>query len=162
MNTQKLVYTSLLVALSFVGAHVTIAGSIALDALPAFFGALVLGPVYGVAIGMVGHFLSAMLSGFPLTLPLHLAITVAMGMTMLGFGYAHKVQRRLVVTAVVGVLLNAPLSFILIMAVAAVFMGRGSAFGLLGLFPMLLAATVANVVGAIVLYKATKPLLQIK
>lgn len=59
MKLRNLILTALFVALSFVGANMKIVGSIAFDSMPGFLGALILGPLYGAAIGSIGHFLTA-------------------------------------------------------------------------------------------------------
>ena len=56
LNTKTLVFTALLIALSYLGSLVKIFGSVALDALPAYFGALMLGGPIGALIGAVGTF----------------------------------------------------------------------------------------------------------
>ena len=53
LNTKTLVFTALLIALSYLGSLVKIFGSVALDALPAYFGALMLGGPIGALIGAV-------------------------------------------------------------------------------------------------------------
>ncbi|MEG0310488.1 MAG: ECF transporter S component, partial [Eubacterium sp.] len=58
-KTQYLVYAALLIALSYLGSMIKIAGSVALDALPAYFGALMLGGPIGAAIGGIAHLFSA-------------------------------------------------------------------------------------------------------
>lgn len=77
-KTQKLCILALLCALSAVGARFPLYGSVALDALPAFLAALLLGGMEGAAVGAAGHMLTATLSGFPLTLPLHLVVAAEM------------------------------------------------------------------------------------
>lgn len=44
------------------------------------------GGLPGAAAGFFGHLFSALLSGFPLTLPLHLVIAAEMGLTCLAVG----------------------------------------------------------------------------
>ena len=173
VNTKYLVLAALFIALSFIGANIRIFGSVAFDSLPAFLAALLLGPFYGAVIGLIGHLLTATLSGFPLSLPLHIVIAVSMAVTMLGFGFTYKalnlalkrtlhkslknrmsMAKNLAVTGVVGVLLNAPVSFGLSMATLALMAGAEAAMGLLPLFPFLLLASVINVVLSIVLFKS--------
>ncbi len=78
MKTRTLVIAAMLIALSFIGANIKISGSIAFDSMPAFFGALVLGPVAGGIIGLIGHLLTAVFSGFPFGLPVHIIVAVMM------------------------------------------------------------------------------------
>jgi len=159
-KTKSLVITGLLIALSFIGSHITILGSIAFDSLPGFLAALLLGPLYGAAIGLIGHMLTAMTSGFPLTMPLHLAIALAMAITMLGFGYTYKalkdkatVTASLTITGAVGILLNGPVSLGFSMGVLAFMAGKEAALGLLTLLPFLILASMANVAISIILFK---------
>jgi len=154
-NTQKLTVTALFIAISFIGANITVFGTIAFDSLPAFLAALLLGPWYGAAIGFLGHLLTAMTSGFPLSVPLHLVIAVGMAVTMLGFGVsyrllANKVSERLniTITGAVGVVLNAPVSLLLSMVALAVMAGREAALGLLVMLPVLSLVSVVNIIVA--------------
>lgn len=86
MNTRKMVLFGILLALCIIGANIKILGSIALDSFPAFFGALLLGPVAGAFLGVLGHLVSAILAGFPLSLPIHIVVAVMMALTMYVFG----------------------------------------------------------------------------
>lgn len=86
MNTKKMVLFATLLALCVIGANIKILGSIALDSFPAFLGALLLGPVAGAILGVMGHLVSALLAGFPLSVPLHLIIAIMMALTMYVFG----------------------------------------------------------------------------
>jgi hypothetical protein len=40
-------------------------GSIAFDSMPAFLGAILLGPWFGAFLGVFGHLTSAAMAGFP-------------------------------------------------------------------------------------------------
>ena len=159
LNTRTLVLTALFIALSLVGSHIKIFGSIAFDSLPGFLAALLLGPMYGAAIGFLGHLFSALTSGFPHSVPMHLVIAVTMAITMLGFGYAYKVFRNKVpdsvnyaIIGVVGTILNGPVSLLFSMATLALMAGKEAAMGLLALLPILILASVANIVLGIVLF----------
>ena len=107
----KLTYSGILAALSYVGSllGLIIPGSLAFDSMPAFFGAMILGPVYGAAIGGVGHLLTALINGFPLTLPLHLFIGVQMALIVGVFGWVCQRERRMV-AGVLATILNGPVS----------------------------------------------------
>ncbi|HCX65719.1 MAG TPA: ECF transporter S component [Eubacteriaceae bacterium] len=87
MDTKKLVWIAMFVALSFVGAQLKIFQSIAFDSMPAFAAALLLGPVSGALVGFIGHLLTALSSGFPFSLPVHLTIAVTMAFICFVFGY---------------------------------------------------------------------------
>ena len=159
LNTRTLVLTALFIALSLVGSHIKIFGSIAFDSLPGFLAALLLGPMYGAAIGFLGHLFSALTSGFPLSVPMHLVIAVTMAITMIGFGYSYKVFRSKVpdtvnyaIIGVVGTILNGPVSLLFSMATLALIAGKEAAMWLLALLPVLILASVANIVLGIVLF----------
>jgi uncharacterized membrane protein len=77
-KTRRLIYAAILIALSFVGAQIKVMGSIALDSLPAFFAALLLGPASGAIVGAAGHLLTAITSSFPMTVPIHILLMLTM------------------------------------------------------------------------------------
>ena len=161
MDTKKLVLSALFIAISFIGANINLMGSIAFDSLPGFLAALILGPWYGAAIGLLGHLFTALTSGFPLSLPIHLVIAVSMAITMLCFGFSYRMLKEkvseaanLIITGAIGVLLNAPGSLALSMSVMAVMIGREAALGLLVLLPMLTFASAANIILAFAVFKS--------
>lgn len=158
MKTKKLVLVALLVALSFVGSNLKIFGTIAFDSLPAFLGALLLGPAYGAIIGFLGHIFSALLSGFPYGLVIHGVIAASMAITMFGFGFTYKkLQNRvapavnLVIAGVVGTILNGPVSLAISYPLLVPMMGQAGVFAML---PVLTITSAANIVFALVLFKA--------
>ena len=159
LNTKTLVLTALFIALSLVGSNIKIFGSIAFDSLPGFLAALLLGPAYGAAIGFLGHVFSAMTSGFPLSVPLHLVIAATMAITMLGFGHTYKALKNklpdtvnFTLTGMAGTILNGPVSLLFSMAALALMAGKEAAMGLLSLLPVLILASLANIVLGIVLF----------
>jgi uncharacterized membrane protein len=161
INTKTLVIMALFIALSFIGSYLRIFGSIAFDSLPGFLAALLLGPVYGATIGFLGHIFTALNSGFPLSLPLHLVIAVSMGITMYVYGLTYKaLKKRLsetatfIVTGLVGTLLNGPVSLALSMTALWIMAGREVALGLLVLLPPLILASVANILLSVILFKS--------
>lgn len=160
-NTKKMVYMAVLIALSIVGAYIKIQGSIALDALASFLGALVLGPIYGGLIGIIGHFASAGLSGFPLTLPLHILIGVEMFVVVSVFGFLYKKGKKLL-AIIVAIILNGPIATYLASQVAAALkMGfSGTAMFSALIIPLTIAAAV-NIVLAAMVYEALKKTKQI-
>ena len=160
VSTKILVIVALFVALSFVGSQVRLFGSIAFDSLPGFLAALLLGPMYGAAIGFLGHLISAMTAGFPLSVPLHLVIAGAMALSMYGFGIAYRTLSKklsqvaaLTIAGVIGTILNGPVSLAFSMGALWLMAGREAAFGLLALLPILILAAVANIAISIVLFK---------
>ena len=162
-KTKKIVIMALLIAVSFVGANIKIFGTIAFDSLPGFLAALLLGPWYGAAIGFLGHLLTAMTSGFPLSIPMHLVIAVTMAITMLGFGYSYIALKNrisetaaLITTGVVGFILNVPFSLACSMMLLAAIAGREIALGLLVMLLPLAIASAANIILAITVFKSLK------
>lgn len=153
-RSQYLVQISLLIALSYLGSLVKIQGTIALDALPAYFGALLLGPPAGALIGFMGHLLTAMTSGFPMTLPLHLFIAISMAVTVGLFGIAAE-KMNLFTAMAVGTLFNGPLSTLGASYLAALlgmgFAGKAMFFALI--LPLTLTSLV-NILGGIAIFKA--------
>lgn len=152
-KNQLLVQMSLLIALSYLGSLIKIQGSIALDALPAYFGALMLGPLPGAVIGFTGHLLTALTSGFPMTLPLHLFIACSMGVTVGLFGYLSKNVNQFV-GAFAGILFNGPICTLGAAYLASV-MGMGF-HGKMMFYTLVLPLTLTsavNVFGALVLYR---------
>ena len=159
LNTKTLVLTALFVALSLVGSNIKIFGTIAFDSLPGFLAALLLGPVYGAAIGFLGHLFTALTSGFPLSVPLHMVIAITMAITMLGYGYTYKALKNktsatvsLAVTGIVGTVLNGPVSLAFSMGTLALMAGKEAAMGLLAMLPVLVLGSVANIVISIIVF----------
>ena len=119
MNTNKkiyrLVFAALSIALCFVGGNIKIMGSIAFDSLPAFLGTLFLGYGWGAAIGALAHMLSAMLSGFPMTLPVHIITAGMMALTMVGLLATVRALKKkneivaYIMGCIVAVIINVPL-----------------------------------------------------
>jgi uncharacterized membrane protein len=161
MRTKNLTLAALFIALSYVGANVKILGTIAFDSMPGFLGALILGPVYGAAIGAIGHFLTALLSGFPLTLPVHLIIMVSMALTMVVFsivyrriiGKRSKSSLAVILSIIAAVLFNGPISLLMVSPLLIPTMGIGA---LSAMLPVLAGVSALNVILAFIAYKALK------
>ncbi len=156
MKTKKLVLTALFAALCFIGANIKVMGTIAFDSMPAFLAAILLGPVYGAVVGAIGHFLTAVTSGFPLTLPVHLITMVMMGLTMAvfaivykAFSYKNKVLAA-VLAVISGVLINGPVCLLALSFLLIPMMGKA---GLIGLMPVLSIVGAINAILAFTIYK---------
>jgi len=152
---------ALLIGLSFVGSHFRVIGSIGFDSLPAFLAALMFGPAIGAVIGFIGHLFTAIMSGFPLSIPIHIVTAVSMAITMLGFGYTYRLLNtipivpRLTITGIIGVVLNVPVSLLITMGVMTLIDGSEAAIALWAtLLPFLTPIAAANVFLSILLYKA--------
>lgn len=105
---KKTVMLSMFIALCFVGAVIKLpspTGTVALDALPAFLAASLLGPVPGAVTGLMGHLMTAASAGFPLTPPVHLLIGVQMAVIVSIYGFLFKNVNR-VIAVIIAVLLN--------------------------------------------------------
>ncbi len=153
-KNQILVQMSLLIALSYLGSLIKIQGTIALDALPAYYGALLLGPLPGAIIGFNGHILTALTSGFPMSLPLHLLIAMLMAITVGVFGYLGK-RINQVIAVIAAIVLNGPVSTGVVAYISSL-MGLGFS-GKIMFYALVLPLTVTsavNIFGGIVLYRA--------
>ncbi len=115
-GTIRLTVTGTLIALSVVGSYLKIpspTGTVALDSLPGFLGALLLGYPEGASIGFLGHILTSLNVGFPLGLPVHLVIACEMALICLLFRFFYQKNRILAISC--GTLLNgilAPLTLV--------------------------------------------------
>jgi len=159
-NVRNLSIAALFIALSYAGSYLKVFGTIAFDSLPGFLAALLIGPVYGAAIGALGHLFTAITSGFPLSVPMHLVISLTMALTMFGFGRVYRALGgkaseivRLAAAGITGLILNAPVSLAASMAALALIAGSEAALGLLVMLPALLAASAANIVLSLILFK---------
>lgn len=152
-TTVKLVYTGMLIAISLIGSLIKIQGSIALDSMAGFFAALFLGPVYGALVASIGHLLSAITSAFPLTLPIHIIITLQMGVFAYLFGIVYKKSNG-IIASIVATVLNGVVALLVLMPFTTWLKlplnGKLFFYSLVG--PLSLAAAV-NVVLAFVVYK---------
>ncbi len=153
MKTKKMTIIALLIALSAVGSYITIFMSIALDSLPGFFAALALGALAGGLVGGVGHFLTALVHGFPLGLPTHLLLMAMMFLAcyLLGYYYQKRPFLAIALAFLVNWLLALFLSSLLSYAMGLV----PSALFLLPLmiFPLFLG-TAFNLFPALILFKS--------
>ena len=143
---KRIVMLSLFIALCFVGAMIKLpspTGTVALDAMPAFLAASLLGPVPGAVTGLLGHLMTAASAGFPLTLPVHLLVSVLMLVIVLTYGFLFKNVNR-ILAVVVGVLLNG------IGAPAALMFMPG--FGAPFFVAMVLPLTVGSLINVILAY----------
>lgn len=155
-TTVKLVYISVLIAISFIGSLIKIQGTIALDSMSGFFAALFLGPVAGALVGSIGHLLTAFTSGFPLTIPIHLIIGLQMAAFVYLFGWVYE-KTNLLLASIVAIILNGIVA-VIILAPATIWFGlplTGKAFIYAMAGPLTIASTV-NVILAGLVYKMIK------
>lgn len=119
ISTKKLATMAILLALCVIGANIKILGSIALDSFPAFVGAIVLGPFAGAFLGFFGHMISALLAGFPNTLPIHFIIGLLMAVCMFLYSWLRiKLKKNrlsaVIISALVAYIVNVPLDLLLL------------------------------------------------
>jgi uncharacterized membrane protein len=141
----------MLIALCFVGSNIKIFGTIAFDSMPAFLGALLLGPWYGALLGAAGHFLTALTSGFPLTIPVHIVLMVAMALTMFFFNITQKSLEKKInvwVARIIGIIV----ALIFNVYIACLMVTPITGFAVFAVAPGLLAVALANVIIAEAVY----------
>lgn len=91
MNIRTMTAYALLIALCAIGGQIHFGVySIGFDSSPAFVGALMLGPVAGAVLGALGHLATAASTGFPLSVPIHVAVAIVMAGTGASIGYIAK------------------------------------------------------------------------
>lgn len=151
-TTLRITLLALFIALAAVGANVKIMGSIAFDALPAFLAAMLLGSREGAIAGAAGHLFSALLAGFPMTLPMHLVIALEMAAICYLTGWlVHKRNLPLWGAAIPAFALNAFVSPLIVV----VWPGMGVPVYLMLLAALTIASAV-NVAGAAILAGALR------
>ncbi|WP_020575400.1 ECF transporter S component [Actinopolymorpha alba] len=145
---RQIARMAILIALSAVGALIKIpspTGTVAFDSAPGFFAGVAFGGLPSAIVGGIGHLASALTTGFPLSLPVHLLVAiVVMPVSVVAFGYLAR-RTFLILAAVVAIALNAIAGIVVVMP----FIGAGPAIALL--VPLLVGAT-ANVVIASAAY----------
>lgn len=152
-TTSKLVYIAMLIALSFIGSLIKIQGTIALDSMSAFFASLYLGPLAGALVGALGHFITSLTSGFPLTLPIHLVIMAEMALVVYLFGYIYK-KINGILAIITSIILNG-VGAVLLLAPVTTMLGlplNGKAF----IYAMVIPLTIASVVNIVLAYMVFK------
>lgn len=95
LNRQKLMnltLTAMIAAICAIGAVIKVPSpvtSAALDSAPAFLSVVFLPPMLAGVAGMIGHFITALTSGFPYG-PLHIIIALEMFIVVWVFGIMRK------------------------------------------------------------------------
>lgn len=151
LTLKNMTLCAMFIALSVAGAFIKPFGnSIAFDSLPAFLAASVMGPFFGAIVGLFGHIISAALSGFALTLPIHIIIAIEMAIVMSVYGFMAQ-KTNIIVSGIVAVLLNG-------VAATAVFIlvpGMGIPFFMAMVLPLTLISAI-NVTLAVLVHMALK------
>lgn len=100
--TKRLTQLGMLLALAYLGSLIKIptpVGSTAFDSAPAYFAGLWLGGPLGAMVGCLAHLCTALLSGFPYSLPVHLLVAVGMAGSVLIFSLLWRRWRLLALLA---------------------------------------------------------------
>ena len=111
-SVKRIAIMAIFIALSAVGAVIKVPspiGAIGLDSFPGYFCALAFGFPEGAIIIAIGHLLSAAVTGFPLTIPFHIAIAASMAVLACIFRIIGRKGGKfgVVIAVVVAALLNA-------------------------------------------------------
>jgi uncharacterized membrane protein len=149
-TVARLTITATLVALSVVGSYLKIpspTGTVALDSLPGFLGAILLGYPEGAVIGFLGHILTSLNVGFPLGLPVHLLIACEMAVICVLFRLLYQKNRILGIAC--GVFLNG------VLAPATLVPVFGWGF-FTGIVVSLLVASAVNIILASLIFEMLK------
>jgi hypothetical protein len=118
--------------------------------MPAFLAASVMGPVFGAIVGLIGHLISASISGFPLSLGIHILIAAEMAAVMFAYGFFVK-KIGLIFAAVIAVILNGVAATALFILIP----GMGLPFFLAMVGPLTLVSAI-NVALAVMIHAALK------
>ncbi|HBK69217.1 MAG TPA: alpha-ribazole transporter, partial [Firmicutes bacterium] len=141
---------AIFLALSAVGAMIKIPspiGTIGLDSAPGYFCALAFGGVEGAIVIGIGHILSAAVCGFPLSIPIHVVIALAMMLWSLVYRWvAFKIKYGIIPAIVLVSLLNGVVTCFLLVFVG----GWGMVFGTM---PFLLLASAVNIIISAIAFK---------
>lgn len=143
---KRTVTLSMFIALCFVGATIKLpspTGTVALDALPAFLAASLMGPVPGAVTGLLGHLMTAASAGFPLTPLIHLLIGVQMAVIVSIYGFLFKNVHR-----ILAVLIAVALNGVGAPAVLMLLPGFGAAF----FAAMVLPLSVGSLINVLLAY----------
>lgn len=149
-QARNLVKMALFIALSGIGAWLTFPspiGTVALDSAPGYFLGLMAGGWQGAIVLCLGHLLSALKMGFPLG-PIHLLVGILMGGCGLAVSYLYQ-RVNIVITVIIGSLLNG----VVVTALLIPFVGMGF---FVSMTPILLLASVVNIILAVILYQLLK------
>ncbi|MGL5574912.1 MAG: ECF transporter S component [Sarcina sp.] len=120
-KTKILVISGMLIALSSILANFKIFGSVAFDSMPAFLAGIIINPVIGGVVGLLGHLFTGLTSSFPLTVPIHLIIALEMMITVYIFSKVYKINKFLGIG--VAILLNGPISVFITGIFHSIFVG---------------------------------------
>lgn len=148
INIKTLTKVSMLITIMIIGSMIKITGSIALDSFAGFVGAAVFGPYIGMLLGILGHLLSSMVSGFPMGIHVHVLISLLMGVCLFFYGKTKKMGMSTWVSDLVAYIINVPLSLLVLTPILT--------FSVWILFIPLSVATIVNIMCAEIVLKSRK------
>ncbi|HBV98044.1 MAG: alpha-ribazole transporter [Peptococcaceae bacterium BICA1-7] len=151
LSVKRIAIMAVFIALSAVGALIKIpspVGTIGLDSAPGYFSAIAFGSVEGAVIIALGHMMTAAVTGFPLTIPIHIFISVQMALWALVFRWVNR-KLGLIAAVIAGIVLNGVVSSFTMMLMG----GLGA---VLGVMPFLVVGSAINVITAAVAYRIIK------
>jgi len=151
LSVKRVAIMAVFIALSAVGALIKIpspVGTIGLDSAPGFFSAIAFGSVEGAVIIALGHMLTAAVTGFPLTIPIHIFIALQMALWALSFRWVNK-KLGLIAAVIAGIVLNGVVSSFTMMLMG----GFGA---VLGVMPFLIIGSAINLIIAAAAYRVIK------
>lgn len=121
-SSKRIARMAIFIAMSAVGAMVKIpspTGTVALDAAFAFFSAIAFGWREGAIVAALGHMLTALSTGFPLSFPMHIYIAFQMSVYVSVFAVAAK-KIHLWAGVAIGIILNGPVSSLLVLPIGGI------------------------------------------
>ena len=152
-HIKVLTRSGLLIALSAIGAMIKIQGTIAFDSMPGYFAALFINPMAGGFVAALGHLLTSITSGFPLTFPMHLMLTLVMGLVAYVFGTLGK-KTNGIIACIVAIFLNGPIAtFISSMTAKALGLPFSGNAMFSALVVPLTVASATNIILAYIIFK---------
>lgn len=152
-NNRKLVLIALFVAISYIGALIKLPGpmsTIALDSFAGYLAGLVLGGTYGGFVALIAHLFVSMTSGFPLSVPVHVIISIMMFLSVFSYSKLSK-KYNIFISSIVGVTING-----LLMPLALMILPFMDKVFLISLIPILVIASLTNIILSNVIYASIK------
>lgn len=95
MKTKDIVICALLIGISIILSYIKIFNTVALDQVPAILALLIYKDKKAAYIGFFGHIMTALLTGFPLGLLIHISIALLLGIMYLISLYILKINEYL-------------------------------------------------------------------
>lgn len=121
-SSKRIARMAIFIAMSAVGAMVKVpspTGTVALDAAFAYFSAIAFGWREGALVAALGHMLTALSTGFPMSFPMHLFIAFQMGVFVSLFAVAAR-KIHVWVGVIIGIICNGPVSSILVWPIGGI------------------------------------------